>query len=69
MTITPTHISYGDWLSAKYDEIAVLSLASGISVQDARDGAVLNSRIHRAIADVGGAEVIPFPGMAVRAAQ
>ncbi len=39
------HISHDDWLNRCWEEIAQRSVEAGISVQDARDQAVLVDRI------------------------
>ena len=48
MTFT-RNISEADWRDRCYDEIAQRSLAAGVSVQDARDGAVLIDGIIRTL--------------------
>lgn len=58
-------MSEEEWLDGCWKEIANLSVNAGISVQDARDGAVLRDKLVAAIYPPS-AEVIDFPLKAAR---
>lgn len=61
MNLFPKHVPPGDWLQNCYDELERRSLESGVTLEEAREGAALASRLKDAIAHPASAEVIPFP--------
>lgn len=67
MSLFVSQMGPGAWLQAKYDELAVISVRAGITVQETRDAAVLTARLRRAIDDAHMADVIPFPGVKIDA--